>query len=47
MATDGIEGTLRAYMFIGLAVLGTVVLYTFIAGVAWGTTTMVRRFAVR
>jgi len=35
MATDGIEGTPRAYMFIFLSVAANVVLYTLLGGALW------------
>jgi hypothetical protein len=35
MATDGIEGTPRAYMFIFLSVAANVVLYALLGGAVW------------
>jgi hypothetical protein len=35
MATDGIEGTPKAYMFISLSVAANVVLYTLLGSAVW------------
>jgi hypothetical protein len=43
MATDGIEGTSRAYLFMFMSVAGNVVLYSLLGSVAW----MVNRFTGR
>ncbi len=35
MATDGIEGTPRAYLFIILSVAANIVLYAVLGGIVW------------
>lgn len=35
LATDGIGGTPRAYLFVGMAVLANMILYAVLGGAAW------------
>ncbi len=43
MATDGIEGTQRAHLFVGISVAANIILYALLGTVAWSLAKFVKR----